>query len=163
MKEQLAALEGTKAEAQQSERLRTQLAEVEALFAPGEARIVREGNDLIVRLIGLSFPPGQAVIESQYFGLLHQVQQALAIFPEDSIVIEGHTDSTGGDELNLRLSRDRADAVAQYLIANLGMSPSRIQSVGYGKNRPIANNDTTEGRARNRRIDVVIKNARAPK
>ena len=162
LKEQLASLEDTKVEAQQSERLRTQLAEVEALFAPGEARIVREGNDLIIRLIGLSFPTGQAVIESQYFSLLHQVQQALAIFAEDSIVIEGHTDSTGSDDLNLRLSRDRADAVAQYLIANLGMSPSRIQSVGYGKNRPIANNDTAEGRARNRRIDVVIKNARAP-
>jgi OOP family OmpA-OmpF porin len=162
MKVSLKELEGTRAEAQQSERLRTQLAEVEALFAPGTARIVREGNDLIIRLIGLSFPTGQAVIQTEYYGLLQQVQQALSIFPDDNIVIEGHTDSTGSDELNLRLSRERADSVAQYLIANLGMSQARVKSVGYGKNRPIANNETSEGRALNRRIDVVIKNARAP-
>jgi outer membrane protein OmpA-like peptidoglycan-associated protein len=157
----LKELEGTRAEARQSERLRTQLAEVEALFQPGEARIVREGNDLILRLIGLSFPPGQAVIQTKYYTLLRQVQEALSIFPDNNIVIEGHTDSTGSDDLNLRLSRERADAVAQYLIANLGMSESRVKAVGYGKNRPIANNETAEGRALNRRIDVVIKNARA--
>lgn len=161
MKVQLKELEGTRAEARESERLRTQLAEVEALFKPSEARIVREGNDLILRLVGLSFPPGQAIIETQYFGLLRQVQQALAIFPDNNIAIEGHTDSTGSDELNLRLSRERAEAVSEYLIANLGMSQSRVNSVGYGKNRPIANNETSEGRALNRRIDVVIKNARA--
>jgi outer membrane protein OmpA-like peptidoglycan-associated protein len=157
----LKELEGTRAEAQQSEKMRTQLAEVEALFQPTDARIVREGSDLTARLIGLSFPPGQAVIQTEYYSLLRQVQEALAIFPDNNIVIEGHTDSTGSADLNLRLSRERADAVAQYLIANLGMSPSRIKSVGYGKNRPIANNETAEGRALNRRIDVVIKNARA--
>jgi outer membrane protein OmpA-like peptidoglycan-associated protein len=61
----------------------------------------------------------------------------------------------------MRLSRERATAVAQYMIANLGMSIARVRSVGYGKNRPIANNDTSEGRAKNRRIDVVIKSARS--
>ena len=154
-------MKGSREEALQSELQRKQLAQVEALFAPGDARIVREGNDLIVRLIGLSFPSGQAVIQTRYYALLKQVQKALAIFPADNIVIEGHTDSTGGDTLNMQLSRDRADAVSQYLIANLGMSKARVKSVGYGKNRPIANNDTSVGRAANRRIDVVIKNARS--
>ena len=155
------AMKGSRSEAQQSELQRKQLAQVEALFAPGDARIVREGNDLIIRLIGLSFPSGQAVIQTEYYGLLKQVQQALLIFPNDNIVIEGHTDSTGSDSLNMRLSRERADAVGQYLIANLGMSNSRVKSVGYGKNRPIANNETTTGRAQNRRIDVVVKSARS--
>jgi len=154
------AMKGSRTEAQQSELQRKQLAQVEALFAPGDARIVREGNDLIMRLTGLSFPSGQSTIQTEYYGLLKQVQQALLIFPDDNIVIEGHTDSTGSEGLNLRLSRDRANAVAEYLIANLGMSHSRVKSVGYGKNRPIANNDTAEGRAQNRRIDVVVKNAR---
>ena len=147
---------------QETERLQSQLREIEAQFNPNEARVFREGNDLIMRLVGLSFPVGQSVIQTEYYGLLQQVQQALSIFPDDNIVIEGHTDSTGSDELNLRLSRERADSVAQYLIANLGMSQARVKSVGYGKNRPIANNETSEGRALNRRIDVVIKNARAP-
>jgi outer membrane protein OmpA-like peptidoglycan-associated protein len=155
------AMKGSRSEAQQSELQRKQLSQVEALFAPGDARIVREGNDLIIRLIGLSFPSGQAVIQTEYYGLLQQVQKALSIFPNDNIVIEGHTDSTGSEGLNMRLSRERANAVAQYMIANLGMSNARVRSVGYGKNRPIANNDTSEGRAQNRRIDVVIKSARS--
>jgi OOP family OmpA-OmpF porin len=155
------AMKGNQKEAQESERLRTQLAEVEALFAPNEARILREGRDLIIRLVGLTFQPGRANIETQYFNLLGQVQTALGIFPDNSIVIEGHTDSTGSEKLNLSLSQERAQAVEEYLIASLGMAPARIQSVGYGKNRPIGNNETAEGRASNRRIDVIIRNARA--
>lgn len=149
------------AEAQESERLRTQLAEVEALFGPGEARILREGNDLIIRLTGLSFASGKAVIEPRYFGLLKQVQQAMLLFPKENFVVEGHTDAVGSSTLNMSLSKDRSDAVAEYLIANLGMSRARMMSVGYGKNQPIADNETAEGRALNRRIDVVVKNARA--
>ena len=149
------------AEAQESERLRTQLAEVEALFKPGEARILREGNDLIIRLIGLSFASGKAGIEPRYYGLLKQVQQAMQLFPKENFVVEGHTDSTGSSTINMRLSKERADAVAEYLIANLGMPRARVMSVGYGKNQPIADNDSAEGRALNRRIDVVVKNARA--
>lgn len=156
------AMKGMMKEVQASERLRTQLTEVEALFKQGDARILREGNDLIIRLIGLSFPIGKATIQTQYFSLLQQVQQALKLFPDENIVVEGHTDSTGSDTLNLRLSKDRAEAVSAYLIANLGISPGRVTAVGYGKNHPIANNETNEGRALNRRIDIVVRNARAP-
>jgi OOP family OmpA-OmpF porin len=146
---------------QETERLQSQLREIEALFKPNEARVFREGNDLIMRLVGLSFPVGQSVIQTEYYGILRQVQQALAIYPESMVVIEGHTDSQGSDETNMRLSQERADAVRMYLVANQGLSASRATAVGYGEGRPIASDATAEGRAQNRRIDVVIKDARA--
>ena len=154
------ALGGTEMVVEETERLQRQLKEVEALFGPQQARVLREGQDMIMRLIGLSFPVGSATIQTEYFGILRQVQEALSIFPNSPIVIEGHTDSQGADNLNMQLSQERADAVRQYLIANLGLDPKRVQAIGYGKTRPISSNETTEGRAQNRRIDVVIKNVR---
>jgi OOP family OmpA-OmpF porin len=154
------ALGGNEAMIRETERLNRELAQVESLFAPDEARIVREGNDLIIRLTGLSFPSGQSVIETQYFGLLRSVQDAVQVFPESEIVIEGYTDSIGSADLNLVLSQGRADSVRRYLIANLGLPVSRVEAAGFGKNHPIASNDTPQGRAQNRRIDVVIKGAR---
>jgi len=146
---------------QETERLQQELTGIEALFQPNEARVFREGNDLIMRLIGLSFPVGQAVIQTEYYGILRQVQQALAVYPNSMVVIEGHTDSQGSDATNMRLSQERADAVRMYLIANQGLAASRATAAGYGEGRPIASDSTAEGRAKNRRIDVVIKDARA--
>jgi len=153
-------LGGTERIAEESKRLQRQLAQVESLFGQQQARVVREGNDLVLRLIGLSFPSGQSVIETRYFGLLKRVQEAIEIFPESRIDIEGHTDSVGSDAVNMKLSQDRASAVREYLIANMGLQESKITAVGYGKSRPIATNATEQGRAQNRRIDVVIKDAR---
>ena len=72
-------------------------------------------------------------------------------------MIEGHTDSFGGDKANLDLSQRRADAVMQYLLANMDIERSRIFSMGYGESKPIANNETKEGRAQNRRIDLKLR------
>ncbi len=80
----------------------------------------------------------------------------MLVFPESRVRVEGHTDSHGTDAANLKLSSERAQAVRQYLVANMGMDISRIEAVGYGESRPVATNETAEGRARNRRIDVVI-------
>lgn len=154
-------LGGTEQIAEESIRLQRQLSEVESLFSPREARVVREGNDLVLRLVGLSFQTGQSVIETQYFTLLTKVQKAIEIFPDSAIVSEGSTDSVGSDAVNMKLSKDRAVSVRKYLIANLGLPESRVSAVGFGKTRPIASNETEAGRAQNRRIDVVIKDARA--
>ncbi|MBT8443090.1 MAG: OmpA family protein, partial [Gammaproteobacteria bacterium] len=153
-------LGGTERIVEESERLRRQLAEVEALFGPSQARVVREGDDMLLRLVGLSFPTGQAVIQTEYYSVLRNVQRAIQVFPDAPIVIEGHTDSVGSDAVNMKLSQDRADAVREYLIANLGLPESRVTANGYGKNRPIASNETAEGRAQNRRIDVVVRKVR---
>jgi outer membrane protein OmpA-like peptidoglycan-associated protein len=72
-------------------------------------------------------------------------------------VVEGHTDSYGSDSANFILSQDRADAVRQFLIGNMGIDPERLSSIGYGETRPVATNETAEGRARNRRIDLVLR------
>ena len=154
-------LGGNEAIVAESQRLNRQLAEVESLFGLNQARVVREGNDLVLRLVGLSFPSGQSVIETQYYSLLRNVQRAISVFPDATIAIEGHTDSVGSDAINMKLSQDRANSVREYLIANLGLPESRVEAFGYGKSRPIASNDSVEGRAQNRRIDVVIRSVRA--
>jgi len=78
------------------------------------------------------------------------------LFPGASISVEGHTDANGSDSTNLILSQDRADAVRQYLVSNFGLNAEKVSSVGYGEARPVATNETAAGRARNRRIDLVI-------
>ena len=148
---------------EETKRLEMQLKAVESLFTQDQARIVRESKNLTLRLVGLSFQTGQSVIETRYFGLLKKVQQAIEYYPNAPIVIEGHTDSVGSDAVNMKLSQDRAESVREYLIANLGLPESRVSAIGYGKDRPIASNETNEGRAQNRRIDVVIVNARERK
>lgn len=138
------------------EKIRKGFASLEELFSRDEAILLRDGNDIRIRLIGLNFVPGQAVIRPEDYSLLAKVQKSINTFPECTVTIEGHTDSHGSDQLNQQLSTDRAAAVKQYLLASMGIEPYRLQAVGYGEDRPIANNETAEGRAKNRRIDIVI-------
>ena len=135
---------------------REQFAKVEGLFTPEEAKILRDGNNVIIRLLAISFPSGKSIIQSNYFGLLSKVIKAIQVYPDCDITIEGHTDSRGSDKMNQQLSTDRANAVKDYLIANSDLVATRLNSVGYGETKPIANNDTQEGREKNRRIDVII-------
>lgn len=137
-------------------RIREQFATVEKLFGREEATVLRKGNDIIVRLVGLTFPVGKSTIEPQNFGLLTKVQQAITMFPNCDVTIEGHTDSHGSDEKNMILSQERADAVSKYFQANMNIAVSRINAVGYGESKPIANNETKEGREKNRRIEVIL-------
>jgi OOP family OmpA-OmpF porin len=150
-------LGGTSKRVQAQERDRQQMAQLEALFEPGEARILRERKDVVVRLTGLSFRSGQAVIEAEYFMLLRKVQDGINTFPGATVVVQGHTDSNGADDTNRSLSQRRADSVRQYLQSNTGMPAWQLDAVGYGETKPVANNETADGRARNRRIDILIK------
>ena len=138
------------------EKVRERFVQVEGVFTRDEARVLREGERIIIRLVGVQFDSGSDVIRPKYFGLLTRVQDAIALFPESTVSIEGHTDSYGTDAANLALSMSRAEAVQQYLLANMRLDANRISAVGLGESEPIANNETREGRARNRRIDVVI-------
>lgn len=143
---------------EKQERQQARLEQLQDLFKPEEATILKQGNDIIIRLIGLSFRSGGANIDSEYTGLLRKVQYALSNYPDEHVVVEGHTDSFGSDAANLTLSERRADAVRQYLLANVkGRKPGSITAKGYGESRPIANNETPSGRERNRRIDLMIR------
>lgn len=166
--EQVSALEaklGGASEAQKAlqvqveaqEVARRRFAQVEQKFARDEARILREGGEVVIRLVGMNFASGLSVIQPDHFSLLTKVKEATAMYPGGQITIEGHTDAYGTEEANLKLSQDRADAVAQYLLANSNLSASQVKAVGFGEMNPIANNETKEGRAKNRRIDIVIK------
>ena len=138
------------------ERIRDQFSTIENMFNRDEARVSREGNNLVLRLVGLTFESGSTEITPEHYALLQKVAQAATVFPRSQIIIEGHTDSYGSDDANMSLSRARADAVAAYLADNFGIPMFRTSAVGYGETQPIANNDTPQGRARNRRIDVRI-------
>jgi outer membrane protein OmpA-like peptidoglycan-associated protein len=138
------------------ERMRSSVRALEASFTTDEARVTRQGDDVVLSLLGIKFPSGRSTIDNSSAALMRKVQQGLALFPGASISIEGHTDANGSDSTNLILSQDRADAVRQYLVANFAMDPEKVTSVGYGEARPVATNETAAGRTRNRRIDLVI-------
>jgi OOP family OmpA-OmpF porin len=73
------------------------------------------------------------------------------------LIIEGHTDNIGGAQFNLELSRKRAEAVKRWLVDKAGIGEVRLTTVGYGLSRPIADNSMDEGRAKNRRVELVKK------
>ncbi|NBC85355.1 MAG: OmpA family protein, partial [Bacteroidetes bacterium] len=127
------------------------------VFGEDEAEVSLRGDEMIVRMYGLNFPVGSSEIRPANFSLLTKLQQVLREFPDAPITIEGHTDSRGNDATNQRLSDERATAVQEYLMANMSsLSPDQVEAVGYGESRPLASNETEEGRAQNRRIDVTI-------
>jgi outer membrane protein OmpA-like peptidoglycan-associated protein len=144
-------------EMRRREQFQETLRSVQKLFTSEEALVLQSGDDLVIRLAGIGFPPGSSEIQPQDFSLLTKVQQVIRKFPEAELVVEGHTDSRGDTEYNYLLSRRRADAVMSYLTANMGLPPDRITALGFGEVRPIASNETVQGRAQNRRIDLRIK------
>ncbi|MCL5276366.1 MAG: OmpA family protein [Deltaproteobacteria bacterium] len=109
----------------------------------------------IVITESIFFRTGRDRILPRSFGLLDEVAIALRQNPGIKIRIEGYTDSTGRDQVNMRLSQARAEAVMKYL-AGKGISPDRMTAKGYGKANPIASNRTAVGRAKNRRVEFVI-------
>lgn len=162
-RKQIAALKGEAAQVRaEKERLAAErefqlkFNDVRTFFAPDEAEVYKEGNHLVIRLRAIRFPVGKAVIMPDNYGLLSNVQRAIRTFGEPDVTVEGHTDSTGTKALNDHLSQQRAEAVRSYLVANGTLPEDRIFAVGYGPSRPLATNDTEEGRAINRRIDLVI-------
>ncbi|MEJ2542917.1 MAG: OmpA family protein, partial [Calditrichaceae bacterium] len=132
------------------------ISKIKSMFTTQEAKIVYEGDNLTIRLYGLNFPSGQAIIQPEYFSLLSKVQKAILEFPDKYILIEGHTDALGSPETNRILSEKRAKAVKDYLLANMNLDEKQITHYGLGDQKPVASNKTVDGRAKNRRIDVVI-------
>jgi outer membrane protein OmpA-like peptidoglycan-associated protein len=138
-------------------RVKQQFEQVEKLFTSYEARVFREGDTIILRMVGLSFDSGKSQIKSENFDLLAKVEKAIDIFPRSELTIEGHTDAHGGDDMNQKLSQERAESVRQYMINAMRIPTYRLIATGYGETRPVASNETEAGRARNRRIDIVIR------
>jgi outer membrane protein OmpA-like peptidoglycan-associated protein len=103
----------------------------------------------------LVFPVGVSEIQGDGARMLDEIAALLKSRPEVSLRIEGHTDNTGPDQLNHTLSQDRANAVRDSLIQR-GIVGSRLEARGYGPSRPLASNDTPEGRRENRRVEFIV-------
>lgn len=131
---------------------------ISSLFDPGEADVLQEGKNIIIRVKGLTFKPSQANIQPEHYLLLNKVKDALSQFQDTNVIVEGHTDSVGSANKNKTLSEKRANAVKEYLVANNAVSVEHVSVVGKGFEKPVAANNTAEGRANNRRIDIIIQN-----
>src|SRR5690606_35543304 len=121
-----------------------------------EKVIVTEADRKVVdeAIKNLEFDLSKATIRSSSYTTLNKVA-ALLVEKNFSLKLAGHTDNTGSMALNLRLSKDRAEAVKAYLVSQ-GANASRIEATGYGPNQPIASNSTLEGRQKNRRVEFSL-------
>lgn len=135
--------------------------QIAAHFRPDEADFFEQDDKLVLRLKSLNFQSGQSQLGQQNFALLEKVQRVLSDFPKASVTVEGHTDSTGSVAANNKISQARADAVKEYLSSKRGVENEHLSAIGLGSQKPIASNQTSSGRAENRRIDLVISTGEA--
>jgi outer membrane protein OmpA-like peptidoglycan-associated protein len=118
--------------------------------------VERQGDELLLTMpAGITFPINSYQIQPQFYATLDQVAQTLSAYPSTLIDVYGHTDPSGGDQINIPLSRNRAESVAGYL-SQRGVNRARIATQGFGSSRPIADNSTEAGRAQNRRVELRI-------
>jgi outer membrane protein OmpA-like peptidoglycan-associated protein len=122
------------------------------------ASIHRDARGTIVSLADILFDFNQATLRRDVEFNLVKIATILNQFGEMKVLVEGHTDSIGTEEYNLTLSQKRAQAVSDFLISQ-DVDASRLSAEGYGESRPVADNDTDEGRQKNRRVDLVIQDA----
>jgi outer membrane protein OmpA-like peptidoglycan-associated protein len=133
--------------------------QVQALFDPAEATVYRQGGNVLLVVHGFHFPPGQSVIEADNFALMNKIQRAIRTFPGCKVQVTGHTDATGERDFNQKLSEDRAYKVAKFLHDVGGIESERLTSEGVGDTKPVATNKTAEGRAENRRVELLLVNS----
>jgi len=124
---------------------------------PIETKVyITEEDRKVVRdaIANLEFDLGKATIRAHSFPSLDRVARLL-VDKNFSLKLAGHTDNTGSNELNMRLSKDRAESIKNYLVSK-GANPSRIEATGYGETQPIATNKTAAGRQKNRRVEFTL-------
>jgi OOP family OmpA-OmpF porin len=121
-----------------------------------ETKVITEADRKVVRdaISNLEFDLGKSTIRAKSYTTLNRVA-GLLVEKNFSLKLAGHTDNTGGRELNLRLSKDRAESVKAYLVSQ-GANASRIEATGYGPDQPIATNKTAAGRQQNRRVEFTL-------
>jgi OOP family OmpA-OmpF porin len=132
--------------------------EVQAMFTANEANVYRQGQNVLISAQGFVFPSGQSEIQTVNFPLMNKIIRAIKTFPGARVEVTGHTDSTGDDNVNQVLSNARAAKVSKFLVEVGEFPPNMITSRGFGESRPVATNETTTGRAENRRVEIQIIN-----
>ncbi|MEE9358803.1 OmpA family protein [Candidatus Vondammii sp. HM_W22] len=119
--------------------------------------VTRNGDRITLNMSGnITFDTGSTSIKSSFYEVLDSVGLVLKEFNESDTRVAGHTDSSGGEKFNQRLSEHRAESVASYLGRRPRVDPRRIYAMGYGETMPVASNATSSGRSRNRRVEIEI-------
>lgn len=124
------------------------------------AQVKEEQRGTVITLDGqVLFVTGKAELLPIAKDRLNQIAKSLKELDDDKLVsIEGFTDSRGADDMNMKLSQDRANAVKDYLVSQ-GVKAEKLRSIGRGEASPVASNDTPEGRANNRRVELVVQSS----
>ena len=121
-----------------------------------DVQVSREGNQIKLTMpSAVTFATNSATLSSPAMDSLNKAAETLVQYPETTVTVAGHTDSTGNDSINQPLSERRAQSVSGYLVQR-GVAGSRLNTVGYGSRQPIASNDNETGRAQNRRVEILI-------
>lgn len=133
-----------------------QEAELRKSMSGTGVQVQRDGDALTLVMPGsITFGTGKADIQPGFYQTLGQLSNSFRNYPDNLLIVTGHTDSTGNNDANLALSNRRAEAVAQYLRAN-GIQAARVNSIGMGSSKPVASNSTVDGRAQNRRVEISL-------
>ena len=131
--------------------------ELEAELSGTGVGVARQGDNLILRMpADVTFASNQSGVNARSFATLDDVATVLNRYDQSIIDIVGHADSDGTDEYNLNLSRERAASVARYLVSR-NVLADRLYVDGRGESAPIASNATAEGKAQNRRVEILIR------
>ena len=118
--------------------------------------VTRRADQIILNMPGnVTFDVDSASLRPEFFDVLDSVALVVEEYEQTVLVIDGHTDSSGPNSYNQRLSENRAETVAEYLI-NRGIRPVRIEASGYGEEYPVASNGSREGRRQNRRVELTL-------
>jgi outer membrane protein OmpA-like peptidoglycan-associated protein len=121
-----------------------------------DAKVERVGEGILITFdSGLLFETDKSDLESNTKANLDQLAQTLKKYDDTNVLVEGHTDNTGDDNYNMKLSDKRAEAVENYLVSQ-GVAKTRVTTKGYGESQPIGDNNTASGRQANRRVEVAI-------
>ncbi|WP_455210461.1 OmpA family protein [Kaarinaea lacus] len=144
--------------ARMHEEQRARFERVQSLFNDKEANVYRQKNNVLISVHGFKFPVGSAEIRPDNFALMNKIVKAIGEFKSSKIQVSGHTDSTGSADMNKVLSDNRAKNVAKFFVEVGGIDGKRIKARGYGQEKPVASNLTPEGRALNRRVEILIVN-----
>jgi outer membrane protein OmpA-like peptidoglycan-associated protein len=121
------------------------------------AQVKEEARGVVITLSGaVLFTSGKSELLPIAREKLDQVADSIKDQGSKKLVVEGHTDSVGGRNVNMKLAQDRAESVRNHLIAR-GIPAADITAVGIGPDRPVGDNNTAEGRANNRRVEIIVK------
>ncbi|WP_373825410.1 OmpA family protein [Neisseria dentiae] len=125
-------------------------------LANTNVEVERQGNQIkLVMPESVTFATNSASLSGNAMDALNKAAETLVQYPDTTLTVAGHTDNTGSDAINEPLSKRRAQAVASYLNQR-GVATSRLSTIGYGSRQPVASNATAEGRAKNRRVEILI-------